>query len=451
MKRKIVALSALLAVIIISCSKEDTIVQPPAESPRVAIENLLAETAVAQEDTLYFKAKVSEGAAYTWSVDGKALGVTDSVFKFVSSDMGTHNISLTATHQDKQSAAQVTITVYGKYKYGTFVLNEGNMTTENGSLIFISPKGKVTDSAYFRINGSSLGNVTQDLFIYNGKIYILSQNGKTNAVGTGFENDGMLVVANAETLKKEAGYNNELSALSWPTHVAVLNEQNVILRDNAGLYRFNTTTKALTFIKGSRSAAKSTMAVSNNKVFAPAGSKIYVVEADKDTISYAIDMKASVTGVVKADDGNIWVSTTGSPNKISKINYRDYSLIKANDITTGNVGNGGFAATPGITAKSDTLYFSNLGTKIYRHVFSTGTTEFLVDAKTMVTDANIVYNTIAVHPVTGEVYLNTIKGYGDYLINKISVFNFTNGTKLSADYRNYTHFPAGIFFTDNFE
>ncbi|MFT3902353.1 MAG: DUF5074 domain-containing protein [Niabella sp.] len=452
MKRKIVALGALLAVIIASCSKKDTIAPTPVDAPEVSIENLLAETAVAQEDTLYFKAKVTESTTYTWSVDGKVSG-TDSVFKFVSSDLGAHSISLVASKQDKQASAQTNITVYGKYKYGTFILNEGNMTSENGSLIFISPKGKVTDSAYFRANGSFLGNVTQDLFIHNGKMYIISQNGKTNAVGAGFENDGMLVVANAETLKKEAAYNDELSALSWPTHVAVLNEQNVILRDNAGLYRFNTTTKALTFIKGSKSAAKSTMAVSNNKVFAAAGAKVYVVEADKDTISYGIDMKASVTGVVKANDGNIWVATTGSPNKISKINYRDYSVIKANDITTGNVGNGGFAATPGITAKGDTLYFSNLGTKIYRHVFSINTTEFLVDAKTMVNDANIVYNTIAVHPITGEVYLNTIKGYGlNFLINNISVFNFSGKTpKLSANYQDYTHFPAGIFFTYNFE
>lgn len=452
MKRKIVALSALLAVIIVSCSKEDTIVQPPAESPDVAIENLLAETAVAQEDTLYFKAKVSEGTTYSWSVDGKESGITDSVFKFVSSDLGAHSISLVASRQDKQASAQTAVTVYGKYKYGTFILNEGNMTSENGSLIFISPKGKVTDSAYFRANGSFLGNVTQDMFIQNGKIYIISQNGKTNAVGAGFENDGMLVVANAETLKKEAAYNDELSVLEWPTHVAVLNEQNVILRDNAGLYRFNTATKALTFIKGSQFADKLTMAVSNNKVFAAAGTKVYVVEADKDTISYGIDMKASVTGVVKANDGHIWISTTGSPNKISKINYRNYSLIKANDITTGSL-SAGWGATPGITAKGDTLYFSGAGTKIYRHIFSINTTEFLVDAKTMVENAGIVYNNIAVHPLTGEVYLNTIKGYGwDFLINNISVFNFSSKTpKLSANYQDYTHFPAGIFFTYNFD
>ncbi|MET0462582.1 MAG: DUF5074 domain-containing protein [Chitinophagaceae bacterium] len=450
MNKSLIAAGSLLTLTIASCSKDDVIDQPVA-SPEISIVNSSAENSVAQEDTLYFKAKASGGSTLSWSVDGTPANVTDSVFQFVSVKLGAHTIGVTASRDGKQSSAQTEVTVYGKYRNGTFILNEGNMTSENGSLTFISPKGIVTDSAYYKANGSYLGNVTQDLYINSGKMYIISQNGKTNAVGAGFENDGMLVVANAETLKKEVAYNEELSTLRWPTHVAVLNDQHVFLRDNNGIYRFNTVTKALTFIKGSRSAAKLTMAVSNNKVFAAAGTKIYVVEAGKDTLTIAIDMKATVSGVVKANDGNIWVSTTTAPAKISKINYRDYSLIKANEITTGAVG-AGFGATPGITAKGDTIYFSNASTRIYRHVFTSNSTEFMADAKTLVEDANIVYNNIAVHPVTGEVYLNTIKGYGlNYLINHISVFNFSNGTKLSADYRNYTNFPAGIFFTDNFK
>ncbi|MGN7819327.1 DUF5074 domain-containing protein [Chitinophaga sp. 22536] len=422
----------------------------PVGTGEVAIINVLSQNGVAQEDTLVFKAKAPQGSTFNWTVNGKGTTATDSIFKFVSTDMGEHIIAVTASTNNKKVSSQTSVTVYGKYKYGTFILNEGNMTTENGSLIFISPKGVITDSAYFKANGTQLGNVAQDLFISNNKIYIISQNGKKNAVGDAFSNDGLLVVANAETLKKVAAYNDELAALSWPTHVAVLNEENVIIRDNNGLYRFNPITKALTFIKGSRSAAKLTLAVSNNKIFAAAGSKVYVVEPNKDTLTYALDMKGSVSGVVRASDGNIWVSTTGSPAKISKINFRDYSLIKANDIITGSV-SAGFGATPGITAKGDTLYFSGAGTKIYRHVFSMGATEFMADAKTVVQNANIVYNNIAVHPVTGEVYLNTMKAYGrDYLTNNISVFNFNNKDILSANYKDHTKFPAGIFFTESF-
>ncbi|NSL86169.1 DUF5074 domain-containing protein [Chitinophaga sp. Mgbs1] len=446
MKKSVWACGALISLAVVSCSKNDVTEPLPVENPEAEIVNVLSQNTAAQEDTLFFKVKTTKGAAWVWSVDGRQAG-NDSILKFVSSDMGEHIIRVAVSKNDKTVSAQTNVTVYGKYKYGTFVLNEGNMTTENGSLTFISPRGVVTDSAYFKANGTELGNVAQDLYIHHNKIYIISQNGKKNAMGTSFNNDGLLVVANAETLKKEAAYNDELAALSWPSHVAVLNEENVIIRDNSGLYRFNPITRSLTFIKGSGYAAKMTMAVSNNKIFAAAGSKVYVVEPGKDTLTYAMDMKASVSGVVKASDGNIWVSTTGTPGKISKINFRDYSLIKANDITTGSL-SAGWGATPGITAKGDTLYFSGAGTKMYRHIFNQGTTEFIADAKTMVANANIVYNNIAVHPITGEVYMNTIKGYGlNFLINNISVFGMSNKATLSANYQNYTNFPAGIFFT----
>src|SRR5690606_6577790 len=164
-------------------------------------------------------------------------------------------------------------------------------------------------------------------------------------------------------------------------------------------------------------------------------------------------MSANVTGVVKASDGNIWVATNGKPNKIAKINSSNYSIIKENEITEGNVGYGGMAASPGITAKGDTLYFSNLSTKIHRHIFSSGQTQFMVDAKTLVENANIVYNTVAVHPITGNVYMNTIKGYGlNFLINNISIFNFQDTEpKLKNNYTDYTNFPVGVFFTYDFK
>ncbi len=448
MKKSVLALGAIIAVAAVSCSRKDEI--QPVGANDVAIVNVLSQSNVAQEDTLFFKVRAGQGSTFAWSVDGKDAVGSDSTFKFVSSEMGEHTITVAATRNGVKASSKATVSVYGKYKFGTFVLNEGNMTTENGSLTFISPSGVVTDSAYLKVNGTELGNVAQDLFINGNKMYIISQNGKKNAVGSSFANDGLLIVANAETLKKEAAFNDELATLSWPSHVAAFDEANVILRDNNGLYRFNTTSKVLTFIKGSKSAAKMTMAVSNNKIFAAAGTKVYVVEPNKDTITYALDMKATVSGVLRASDGNIWISTTGSPSKISKVNFRDYSLIKANEISTGSV-SAGFGATPGITAKGDTLYFSGAGTKIYRHIFSMGTTEFMVDAKTMVENANIVYNNIAVHPVTGEVYLNTIKAYGwDFLINNTSVFNFSNKAALSTNYKNHTRFPAGIFFTYSF-
>ena len=111
------------------------------------------------------------------------------------------------------------------------------------------------------------------------------------------------------------------------------------------------------------------------------------------------------------------------------------------------------ASTTKATAIGDILYYSGAGTSIYRHDFTTGESKLMINAKNVVENANIVYNNIAVHPLTGRVYLNTIKAYGwDFLINNISVFKPEgDALALEVNYEDHTHFPAGIFFPANFE
>lgn len=339
---------------------------------------------------------------------------------------------------------------------GVFVLNEGNMTTENGSLIYIDPNGHIYNNVYNNANGASLGNTAQDLFIDGDKMYIISQNGKTNPMGLGFLNDGLLIVANSETLQKVASYTDELSNLSWPSHVAVLDEDHIFIRDNNGVNRFSSTTEELKLISNTRGAAKNRMVVANDKVFFYAGKKLSVIEKNNDDVSITIDMGATISGIEKSKDGNIWVATTGSPHKISKVSSSDYTVIKSNEITIGTVA-GGMFATPSITTKGDTIYYGGSSLNIYRHIFSTGESKEMIskaELQNLVADSKMVYNSMAVHPITGKVYLNTIKGYGwDFKINNISVFDFDNTEStsvLDTNYTNYTSFPAGIFFPYNF-
>ncbi|CEA15210.1 PKD domain containing protein [Fermentimonas caenicola] len=453
MKQFYFSLTLCIAVLFASCSHDDSIYTPT--PPTIAIENLSIETSIAQEDTIYLKAKIESPleTTFTWSVNNVASVsdkvATDSIYKFVQKEVGDYTVTLTAQNADGETKTTVNLNVYGKFKYGTFVLNEGSAFQENSSLIFISPKGIVTDSAYWKVNHTELGNTSQDLFISAGKIYFIAQNGKSS-LGN-YPNDGKLIIANAETLKKEAVYDDELSVLSWPTHIAVLGNE-VFIRDNKGIYSFNTSTKELKFIEGSNGAQKNRMAVAEGKVFVPANKSVLVLEAGKSEISHKIELNAAVSGVIKTSDNNIYISTTGTPNKISKINAKNYSVIKENEVSEGKLG-AGWGATPGISAKGDTIYYGNATTKIYRHIFNTGKSEYLIDAKDIVEDAGMAYNNLAVHPISGEVYQTTIKAYGmDFLKNNISVFNFSKSeSKLRVNYKNHTHFPAGIFFTYDFE
>ena len=337
------------------------------------------------------------------------------------------------------------ITVDFSNPNGVFILNEGNMTSENGSLIYIDGEGNIMDNVYKSVNGTELGNTTQDLCIANGKMYIISQNGNSR------DGDGMLVVTDSKTLKRVAAYNDEQSSLSWPTHVAVLDEENIFIRDNAGIHRFNSVTKELISVEGSKGAKKMTMAIVGGKVFVPVSKGVLVLEAGQNAVTQTISFEGSVTGVVRSNDGNIFVSTT-SPAQIAKVDSETYEVIKANNVTEGSL-SAGWGATPGITAIGDILYYSGAGTSIYRHDFTSGESKLMINAKDVVENANTVYNNIAVHPLTGRVYLNTIKGYGtDFLINNISVFKPEgDALVLEANYENHTHFPAGIFFPANFE
>ena len=326
---------------------------------------------------------------------------------------------------------------------GTFVLNEGNMSDGNGTLTFIGNDGSVVDSAYYKVNGTFLGNASEDLWIEDGKVYIISQNGAVNG------GDGLLVVADAKTLKKQAAYNAELAEISrqWPSHIAV-EDHKAYIRANDGIHLFDLNTHQLKFIAGTEGAAKNRMVEIDDEIYAIAGNKILVINGD--VVVRTIQMEGQISGILETEDDRLWVACTTTPAQICLVNAKQGTIAAKHEITESGVG-AGWGSTPGISAKGDYIYFSDATTKIYRHIFSENKTELMVDVADHVENANIVYNTLGVHPVTGEVFFNTIKGYGmDYLTNDITVFNFNQQEAPVANYKNHTAFPAGFFFTQGF-
>lgn len=347
---------------------------------------------------------------------------------------------------------------------GTFVLNEGNMTTENGSLTYITPEGYVIADAYKAVNGTELGNVAQDMAFCNGKIYVIAQNGDLNAVGTKFENDGMLVVMDAKTLKKEAALSKtELADLDWPTHIAVLDDQHIYIRDNAMVRRLDLTTKTLHPVSGTNNAPKSQFLVIGGKVYTYKGGALpglVEISAESDAaksinfpykkgeIQYQI---SQVLGTRAAEDGEVWVMGwsvgVGSANAfIGKFNPTTKKM------TQKLIGVKPFVGASGVTFanKGNKLYYAD-GTTIYCLNFDAAEGE---EAESVVTDLNnidvnagMLYNGISAHPVTGLIYINTIKGFAQFTQNQIWAFDFdANAEEPVAKYENYTHFPAGFFF-----
>ena len=432
-----------------SCSDEDEVEIIPDLTVTIQGQEGVSEMAVG--DTLQLTAHMTgaDKVTYNWTLNGQSAG-TDSVYKFIPTELAEYRIEATVSDGTRKATSSASIRVHGKYRDGIFVLNEGAawQGDKGGSLTFISPKGYVTPTAFqAENNGAWLGGVPQDLFIKSNKLYVVTQNGGNEG--------GILTIMNAETLKLEQAFQAEdFEGISWPTHVVVSDEFIAFLRDNTGIWAFDPSTKQAKFIEGTQGARKNTMAIIKDKVFAANGKNVMVIDAKSQSVASTIEFDSNVSGVIPASDGNLWVSTSSS--KISKVNATDYQIVQTNDLSSqegiSSALSASFAAAPSITAKGDTLYMSGLSTKIYRHIFSKGETKLMVDAKTMIENAGVVYNTVAVDPQTGLVYMNTIKGYSDVGINQITGFDFSGGEpQIKVAYNNYTRFPAGTFFTANFK
>lgn len=366
---------------------------------------------------------------------------------------------------------------------GTFILNEGNMTTENGSLTYITPEGYVIEDAYKLINGTELGNVCQDMYIHDGKIYIISQNGDQNPVGTEFENDGMLVIADAKTLKKIDSYKKEeLSGLTWPSHIAVLDEEHVYIRDNGvaegdngsgKIWRLNTKDRSLNEVQETTGVPKSPLFVRNGKIYTytyTSGFLSYFnlleisTSSDKATINKTMMFNAIPVNIVPTKQENtFWVllksdkeerysigkTTITAPGKISL----PKSVVLEDTPNTG-------ASGRMLISPSDDIFYYTSASYIIKGTYTKGgagtsdgtkpvvTTEALLDLTELDPDAREVYNGMGIHPETGHIYINTIKGMGTlYTTNQIWEFDFNqSATQPINKWSNCTRFPAGFFF-----
>lgn len=375
-------------------------------------------------------------------------------------------LTITATGEDTQKVSkEVTLCCLNFFDdvNGTFVLNEGNMTTENGSLTYVTADGYVFDDAYKTVNGSELGNVAQDMAFYGDKIYIITQNGDENAVGKKFENDGMLIVVNAKTLKKEIAFSKqELSELDWPTHIAVLDEEHVYIRDNKGIHRLDTKTKKLTTVEGTSGAPKSQFVTMNGKVYTYKTGLlgcILEISPDKDNATkinfpYRVEISINeVLGIQAAENGDIWVMSFGfGKSAMNKFNVESKKIIQRQINVKPSVGSSGVA----FASYDNNIYYAD-GTTIYRLKFDEDESlnaasgldaeETLTDLSAIDNNAGLLYNGLGVHPVTGNVYINTIKSFAQYTQNTIWSFDFNNSAENpAAKYENYTNFPAGFFF-----
>lgn len=498
---------ALAGILSAGCSDDNTPEPAPATTIGITTEvpeNTPVVLAPGNTCKIEFKAEnagnITANPAEGWQVDINPEEGYAQITAPEADAPGDNQYKMTLTAQGGEKTAQAaTVWFYCVKDFsdpkGAFVLNEGNMTGENGSLIYITPEGYVLDNAYKAVNGTELGNVCQDMWFCGGKIYIISQNGDKNPVGSEFENDGMLVIADAKTLKKLDAYTrDDLNGLTWPSHVGVLDEEHVYIRDNGSadgstgngkIWRLNTTTRELKALEGSQGAPKAPFKQVGDKLYTfydkdfygSVMSKLWEVSASSDQVNVkSLNSTITKTHGLESDGTNLWIMYEYfSKPYIGKVDLNNpktflahkeisYSLSgEGDDAESGEQPTSQTGSSSGkVMAVHGNIAYYLYDTSIYKVDFNqgpdgdidnpNGTTtpqdEELVDLYSLDNKAQKMYNGISVNPTTGILYANSIKGYGNFFTTN-SIWGFdTNGTWENYLYKfdGYTHFPAGIFF-----
>ena len=453
MNKKLLITSLALCIGFASC-KQDTPTSkrlPSPDSPELRglkIEGTAPSSAFYQLDTAHLSvagvAKEADAEA-VWSVNGKEVA-KGATYDFIPSFPGSSEVTLTVwTKSVKQ-----TYSVAPRFTSGTFLLNEGNFGNETCTLTYISPdKSVVLDHAYYRVNGTKLGNVCQDLTFANDKVYIISQNGPRNG------GEGLLTIAEAGSLKKVKVYNDEALAQSTPTHIAVLRDHIYIRTERDGILR-GSSEGGFTPITGTKKALKQRMAQIGERLFAlTSDSKVLMIQGTQ--VVRELDLSpAKPSGIAVSHDGKLWVSTT-SPNAILKVDPTPDNFVALDthilDKSISATGPESWQRTTSSAffAHGDKLYFTGQSSVIYCHDFATSKTSQVIDVKTIDgvgTSANMYYNSLGVDPATGELYYAAFEGYSTYNKKNVTMVLKADGTKLLLKEK-VNSFPAGFFFIPN--
>lgn len=212
---------------------------------------------------------------------------------------------------------------------GTFVVTEGNMTSVNGSLVYYDKNGKEYKDVFENANdGLEIGNVVQDMFIANERIYLLTQNG--DRMGGA----GRFVVCDARTLKLI--YADPLNIKTpdgkdtWPQHMVIVNNNTAYIQYSevgfeatSGICKLTLSDKAVKVeqtVDGSfgafttTGATKTRMVYSRGKVYAGCGESVIIINPANDSkIEKRVTFKGrQVKGIAKGADNNLYIVASGT-------------------------------------------------------------------------------------------------------------------------------------------
>lgn len=207
-------------------------------------------------------------------------------------------------------------TPYEGYEDGTFILNEEWFGHTNGDMNFLTADTTLMYRVYERENaGEAFGATSCFGTIYGGKFYVTSKQAADGG-DTGTKGGGRLVVMDAKTLKRLAGF-DDIGGGDGRSVVGV-SPSKVYLGTTAGIFTFDADSLKLgTLIPGTAgqslySGQIGDMIKAGRYVFALQQSKgLHIIDGETDRV---VDFKAKtgVQGITQSADGNVWLATSDS-------------------------------------------------------------------------------------------------------------------------------------------
>ena len=376
---------------------------------------------------------VKDGKDVTWYVNGKqvARGLN---YAFSSNLPGEFEIMVKANGQEFKKK-------YGvrpRFDKGVFLLNEGSMNTETGSLTYLNAKHKViVDNAFYRVNGKRLGNVCQDMAFANDKIYIISQNGKAHG------GEGMLVIAEAKSLKFLSEYTDEKLVALNPSHIAVVGDK-IYLRTDKGIY-VGGEQGGFKLIPETLQASKLNMKTVGDLVFAlTQDNKVLMIQGDRVVASLAL-AEGKVSGLALSNNGSLFMSYT-NPNRVAKLSQdpKEFKILEEQNEETANLAQNETSSSR-IFAYGNTLYIPN-GRVIYVHDFSSKQTSKWsdVNSEEYSTALNQYYNSLGLDD-KGNVYYAALEGWGAQYKNNLTLIMDATKKTTILEKMGVNAFPAGFY------